>query len=270
MEKVTEGIILVRATDNQIIDANPAAAHLAGYETADLQSTKAMDIFPADASAHWLKEVRALGQASLTSVSLRRKSGTTVFIDIEATTIRQGRDKIIQLILRPVSSAARQETQITGVLTPPMALQPVSPVVMPPTPYRTALPVAPIPAPVLPVTAPVQRSKHPEHKEHSTLYMVLEVVAKGFGVPVTELTGSRNTPDLTLARRVAMYLAVARTGTSATETGQVMGGRSDIAVTYGVRFVADALEQDWALRRRVEEMLSQLGIAEPAAQAQRV
>jgi PAS domain S-box-containing protein len=266
MENVAEGVMLVKASDGQIIEANPSAARLADRDAGELRGMKTTEVFPADGPAHWLKEVRALGRASLTALSLRRKSGTSVPVDVEATTFRQGRERIVQLIIRPVAPPSRPEPRLVGL---PATGAPAMPS-LPMMPVQPEARVIPQPVPTFATTPPpVARPGHAVSEERPALRRVLEVVAEQYKVPVSELIGTRNTPELTLARRVAMYLATHKAELSAAETGRALGGRSEVAVIYGARYVADAMEQDWSLRRQVEEMAAQLSQVESAARARR-
>lgn len=266
IENVAEGVMLVKASDGQIVEANPSAARLVGRDTEELRGMKVTEVFPADGPTHWMKEVRALGRASLTSISLRRKSGTSAPVDVEATTFRQGRERIVQLIIRPVAPPAGSEPRLAGLPATGAPAMPSLPM-MPIQPEVRAIP-QPVPT-FATISPPLARPGHAVSEERPALRRVLEVVAEHYKVPVSELIGTRNTPELTLARRVAMYLAMHRAEASAAETGRTLGGRSEVAVTYGARYVADAMEQDWALRRQVEELAAQLSQAESATRTRR-
>ncbi len=261
MENIAEGVVLVRASDGQIIEANLPAARLTDRDVEELRGMKVTEVFPADGPAHWMKEVRALGRASLTTISLRRKSGTSVPVDVEATTFRQGRGKIVQLIIRPVAPPARPEPRLAGLPATGAPTMPSLPM-MPVQPGAKAIPQPP---PTFATTPPpTARPGHAVPEERPLLRRILEVVAEHYRVPVSELIGTRNTSELTLARHVAMYLATHKAELSAAETGRALGGRSEVAVTYGARYVADATEQDWSLRRQVEELAAQLSQVESA------
>ncbi|MCC7355187.1 MAG: PAS domain-containing protein [Anaerolineae bacterium] len=269
MENVAEGVMLVRASDGQIIEANHPAARLAGREVEELRGTRVTEVFPTDGTTHWLKEVRALGRASLTAVSLRRKPGSSVPVDIEAITLRQGRERIVQLILRPVAPPSHPEPRSAGS---PATGAPVMPALPAMPTLLGAKAQQSIPVPVsarMPADHPVAWPSPAGREERSAVRQVLAVVAQHYKVAEHELTGTRNTPELTLARRVAMYLALNSAGADAKEAGQALGARSEVAVTYGARYVADAMEQDWALRKQVEELTAQLGKIEPTARARR-
>jgi len=47
-------------------------------------------------------------------------------------------------------------------------------------------------------------------------------------------------------------------GANATETGRFLGGRSEVAVIYGARCLADAMEQDVHLRQQVKALAARL------------
>jgi chromosomal replication initiator protein len=84
-----------------------------------------------------------------------------------------------------------------------------------------------------------------------TAERILETVARQFSVPVERLLGRERSAEVTLPRQVAMYLLRRETGASLPNIGEIVGGRDHTTVLYGVERIADRLETDDALRRRV-------------------
>jgi hypothetical protein len=239
---------LVRMPNGQIIAANAAAARLTGHAIEDLQRLDLGALFPFDSPTDWLREVRTLGQTSMTAVALRRKYGTTATVEVDAAFLRQGREKVVQMVFRPAAATPSSDAgtvPATGALASPFSLTSSFP-----TPPR-----APEPAPLSPATvqAPAGRGA-----ASPLLRQITEAVSQHFGVQIEEIIGTRHTPQLTLARRVTMYLALEVAGANATETGRFLGGRSEVAVIYGARCLADAMEQDAHLRQQVKALAARL------------
>lgn len=250
LEQVAEGVLLAKAPSGPIIAANPAAAGLTGYAVDELLHLDLSALFPFDAPAQWLKEVRALGRVNMTGVALHRKHGTTAPVDMDAVCLRQGREKVVQIVLRPTDTTPSKEVG-TGSQTVDIYASPFS---APPFPTLARIPEPAPPSP--PPTATGQAL--PTRGEPPLLREVATVVSQHFGISLEELLGTRHIPQLTLARRIAMYLALEVAGAKAHEAGHFLGGRSEVAVIYGARCLADALEQDPNLRRQVEELAARI------------
>jgi PAS domain S-box-containing protein len=125
MEHITEGVLLVRIPNGQIIAANPAAARLTGHAIEDLQRLDLGALFPFDSPTDWLREVRILGQTSMTAVALRRKYGTTATVEVDAAFLRQGREKVVQMVFRPAAATPSSDAGTVpamGALASPFSL----------------------------------------------------------------------------------------------------------------------------------------------------
>ena len=84
-----------------------------------------------------------------------------------------------------------------------------------------------------------------------TAERILEVVAAQFGVALDRMRGRERSQEVVLPRQVAMYLLRHETGASLPQIGEVLGGRDHTTVMYGVDRIADRLETDDVLRRKV-------------------
>ncbi len=94
---------------------------------------------------------------------------------------------------------------------------------------------------------------------------VVELVAETFGVPVERLLSKERSRKVVLPRQVAMYLLREEGRISLPQIGEALGGRDHTTVMYACEKVADLLERDDQLRRRVMEIRERLyGRLQPA------
>ncbi len=87
---------------------------------------------------------------------------------------------------------------------------------------------------------------------------VVRQVADVFGVGVERLLGRERSREVVLPRQIAMYLLREEANYSLPQIGEALGGRDHTTVMYGCDKVADMLERDDRLRRRVIEIREQL------------
>lgn len=87
---------------------------------------------------------------------------------------------------------------------------------------------------------------------------IMRRVAETFGVSVDSIIGRDRSRQIALPRQVAMYLLREEANISLPQIGKTLGGRDHTTVMYGCDKVADMLEQDDRLRRRVIEIKEQL------------
>jgi chromosomal replication initiator protein len=93
--------------------------------------------------------------------------------------------------------------------------------------------------------------------------VVLALVAKMFGVSVSDITGSSRKKELVQARQVAMYLLRKVLDLSFAHVGDLLGGKDHATAMYSVRKVTDLLEEDEELQRLVGSVEEQLLMPEP-------
>ncbi len=87
---------------------------------------------------------------------------------------------------------------------------------------------------------------------------VVRKVADAFGVGFERMLGRDRSREVALPRQIAMYLLRQEAKFSLPQIGDTLGGRDHTTVMYGCEKVADLLEQDDRLRRRVIEIKEQL------------
>ena len=83
---------------------------------------------------------------------------------------------------------------------------------------------------------------------------VQRAVCEKLSIPVGELTSSRRTKDLVLARQIAMYLVRQLTPASLPTIGKLFGGRDHSTVLHACNKIASLLQQDRRLSALVEEL----------------
>lgn len=84
-----------------------------------------------------------------------------------------------------------------------------------------------------------------------TAERIISVVADQFGVDEDRLLSRDRHREVALPRQVAMYLIREETDESLPQIGEALGGRDHTTIMYGCDKIADLLETDEMLRRRV-------------------
>lgn len=97
----------------------------------------------------------------------------------------------------------------------------------------------------------------PQHREVDS-NQVVRVVAHTFGITPERLLGRDRSQAVALPRQVAMYLLREESNISLPQIGAAMGGRDHSTVMYACEKVADLLESDDRLRRKVINIREQL------------
>jgi chromosomal replication initiator protein len=87
---------------------------------------------------------------------------------------------------------------------------------------------------------------------------VIEMVAREFALTVEQLLGRDRTREVALPRQVAMYLLRKEVNVSLPQIGEVLGGRDHTTVMYAIDKIADNIERDANLRRRVVNIKQQM------------
>jgi chromosomal replication initiator protein len=153
---------------------------------------------------------------------------------------RSGRripDEIIQVIARKVQSNIRE---LEGAMTRVVAFVDLSGLPLTAQLVESAL------ADLLP-----RRSKlEPDQ--------VVQSVAAAFGVPMDRMLGRERSREVALPRQIAMYLLREEVNISLPQIGNALGGRDHTTIMYGCEKIADLLERDDRLRRRVLEIRENL------------
>ncbi len=97
----------------------------------------------------------------------------------------------------------------------------------------------------------------PRHQELSD-DQIIAAVSNQFGIERHRLIGRERTRQVALPRQVAMYLIREETSASLPEIGQSLGGRDHTTVLYGYEKIAELLETDERLRRKVFDIRANL------------
>lgn len=91
---------------------------------------------------------------------------------------------------------------------------------------------------------------------------ILGVVAEGYGVNVSDLTGVRRHQKIALARQVAMYLCRSLLGLSYPALGRVFGGKDHSTVIYSVSKIEQLQDDDKDLKQMLKELKKRCLLAE--------
>jgi chromosomal replication initiator protein len=146
-------------------------------------------------------------------------------------------NEYIEIIARRVQSNIRE---LEGSMTRVAAFAELSGLPLTPQLIETAL------ADLLP-----RRSETPPQE-------IVRRVAQAFGVSMEEMLGRDRSRQVALPRQIAMYLMREEANISLPQIGEALGGRDHTTVMYGCEKVADLLERDDRLRRRVIEIKEQI------------
>ena len=85
--------------------------------------------------------------------------------------------------------------------------------------------------------------------------LIIEVIAAQYGITANDITGSRRSRNIAMPRQLAMYLCREMTGLSTTGIGRAFGNRDHTTIMHGCDRIADAMNADFAFRKRVEELM---------------
>lgn len=88
------------------------------------------------------------------------------------------------------------------------------------------------------------------------LARIIGVVAKYYGLTITDLKSARRTAGVVRPRQVAMYLCRTMTIRSLPEIGRHLGGRDHTTVKHGVEKISDLILKDAHLCREVADIES--------------
>ncbi|MBN1231118.1 MAG: chromosomal replication initiator protein DnaA [Anaerolineales bacterium] len=97
---------------------------------------------------------------------------------------------------------------------------------------------------------PQRRNIDPQH--------VINVVAKTFGVDEDRIKARDRSRQVALPRQVVMYLLREEVQISLPQIGEALGGRDHTTVMYGCEKIAEKMESDDNLRRKIVEIREKL------------
>ena len=80
---------------------------------------------------------------------------------------------------------------------------------------------------------------------------IIRLVAEYYGVEIAAMCGQSRSRETVRPRHIAMFLAREEAGASLPHIGTAMGGRDHTTILYGVKKIAEEIEQDDKLRREV-------------------
>ena len=87
---------------------------------------------------------------------------------------------------------------------------------------------------------------------------VVSLVANVFGVSTERLLGRDRSREVALPRHVAMYVLRQEANSSLPQIGEALGGRDHTTVMHACKKIADLIERDNDLRRRIIQIREQL------------
>lgn len=96
------------------------------------------------------------------------------------------------------------------------------------------------------------------HPSSLTPDVVVDVVADYFGIEPEKLSGRSRAREVALPRQVAMYLLREDSGISLPRIGKELGGRDHTTVMYACDKVAEMIDSDDMMRRKVSQIRERL------------
>jgi len=97
---------------------------------------------------------------------------------------------------------------------------------------------------------PHRKEVQPEH--------IINTIAETFGLSLERLIGRERTNEVAFPRQIAMYLLREEANISLPQIGKALGGRDHTTVMYGCDKIADLLERDDKIRRKVIDIKEHL------------
>ena len=146
-------------------------------------------------------------------------------------------NELIELIARRVQSNIRE---LEGALTRVVAFANFSGLTITPQMVETAL------VDLIPRRSEVSPDE------------IIRLVAEAYGVSVEQIQGRGRSRKIALPRQIAMFLLRHEANISLPHIGEKLGGRDHTTVIYGCDKVADLLERDDRMRRKVIEIREQI------------
>ena len=119
LDKVSEGLIMVRLPSGEIVDANGAACSVLGFSRQDLSVTRIAELFPAAMTGLLLRRDQEGGEGRRQefSTEFRRKDGSRVPLDVSVDVVVLQENTYAVVILRDISERKRTNAILHHVST---------------------------------------------------------------------------------------------------------------------------------------------------------
>jgi PAS domain S-box-containing protein len=114
-ENAHDGIILLRTPQWQIVDINREVAKVTGYSKDELMQKEVFDLFlpeEAEKVRSYFEEVIEKGEGRADDLSLRKKDGISVEVDLSTQRIDLGDESFFQMIFRDLREQRKLERKI--------------------------------------------------------------------------------------------------------------------------------------------------------------
>ncbi len=114
-ENANEGIIILRNPQGQIADVNREVERASGYTKKELLQNEFLALFATEEmekTRDYLKEVAEKGEARADYLSLRKKDGTFMAVDLSIKRIDLGDESFYQVMVRDLTKQRRLEKKI--------------------------------------------------------------------------------------------------------------------------------------------------------------
>ena len=114
-ENANEGIIILRNPQGQIADVNREVERASGYTKKELLQNEFLALFAPEEmekTRNYLKEVAGKGEARTDYLSLRKKDGTFMEVDLSIKRIDLGDESFYQVMIRDLTKQRRLEKKI--------------------------------------------------------------------------------------------------------------------------------------------------------------
>jgi len=112
-ENANDGIIILRNSQHQVADVNREVEKVTGYKKDDLLRKSVFSLFSSEEKAiDYLKEVMKRGEGRTDSLSLLRKDGRIIEVDLSTKRIDLGDETFLQMIFSDLTDQRKLERNI--------------------------------------------------------------------------------------------------------------------------------------------------------------
>jgi PAS domain S-box-containing protein len=114
-EGVTDGIVLAEVESHALVMANPALCEMLGYTGEELLRLRVEELHPAEEwpSVERIFRRQAAGEQRLgTGITVKRKDGKTLVVDVNAVPVRLGEKRCLLGVFRDMTALREMEAQL--------------------------------------------------------------------------------------------------------------------------------------------------------------
>ena len=115
IERAADAIFAIDPGDGAVLEANPKAEEMTGYSQTQLRGLKAWELHPPEEhlpARELFERVRSTGNGAYEDANFLRADGSCIAVDVSASVIEYGDQRVIQRICRDVSERRQRQAQL--------------------------------------------------------------------------------------------------------------------------------------------------------------